>query len=550
MKKFTISGILFFILFILNSSSMVYGQDASCQELFNNGKALMNKHEWAKAIGVFEAAKSCDSKLTKNANTEINICRKKMNTDNSTNKTNLLISKQNVNFNANGGNEDINISGGSWSYTCDSQWVNINREANGLKISCLANNSRTNRIATITINSKKRNTYIQINQMGSNPYILSSRSYLSFRAEGSQDYIEVTSNVTWSYYGIPDWCTVTQKNNILTIIASKNYTSNEREGSVILSAEGAEDRTIKLFQSKTYTSDVIYDNKQYGDNDFAVGIIMGINMGHFSSSASSDFIGSVVNYGYGNEQEKPNYKTKIGFNIGILAELKIAKHSFIQSGLYFTSIKSKNNFSGEYTDRINEGSTYLTGQAYDKFEENYSMNYFEIPLLYSHHIVLSNKSMISLQGGTYFGYAISGKMKLNGSTDWPDLTEYYTSNNTTTGNTYYINENITGEQDLFDRNGNVHQQYTTGSESTYNNNYKFASSPFKRFNMGLRFGIGFEYSKFLFNLSYDIGLVNIANKEYWEDSRLPISEYGGSQTIKGYSHHINCFSINLGYIFR
>lgn len=94
------------------------------------------------------------------------------------------------------------------------------------------------------------------------------------------------------------------------------------------------------------------------------------------------------------EGPEPDYKSTIGFRLGIIGDLGLSEKFYIQPGLYFTSLGAKQEF-------------------YDK-DATVNLNYFQLPVLASYRILLKNDMKIHLNAGPYIAYGISGKQKFAG----------------------------------------------------------------------------------------------------------------------------------------
>jgi hypothetical protein len=292
-------------------------------------------------------------------------------------------------------------------------------------------------------------------------------------------------------------------------------------------------------------------DKTIGGRNISFGITAGMVFPSFATSTSSDYLASAVNYAYGADDEKADYSSNLGLTIGAIVDIRLIKNFYLQTGLNYTSVTMTNKFSGQYTETLTmTNTTYVEGQAYDEFTEKYNLNYLEIPITFSYRFKLSEKLNWQINAGPYIGFGLAGKCKVEGTTDMPLLTEYYTSNDDPTGKTFFQNCNVSGEFDLFGTSGSRKDSYTTGSQDVFDTDYTFKASPFKNLNTGLSIGTSIEFAGFNLGLSYDIGLTNIANDDFWKSARFPTSDYNGTERMENYSHKLNKFQIKLAYIFR
>ena len=153
---------------------------------------------------------------------------------------------------------------------------------------------------------------------------------------------------------------------------------------------------------------------------------------------------------YGDELDDKN--VKIGFHIGLAADYDFAYNSAIQTGLFFTTKGAK------YTSSFGDASGELTVNPM----------YLQIPVHYAYKIDVSPGTRVVLHAGPYAAYGVGGKSKLSGSVG--DIGAEY-------------------EEDVF------------------------GDDRFKRFDAGLGLGVGAEFGPLLFDIGWDMGLVNIVDSD-------------------------------------
>lgn len=320
------------------------------------------------------------------------------------------------------------------------------------------------------------------------------------------------------------------------------------------------------------------------EKNVVIGFVGGINMANFKYKNSGSFVGSVLNYGYDEEEgEKPQYKSEMGYNFGATLDIKLADNFFFKTGLVYSNHKVSNKFNknyfyatdytlvgtggqvGNYTipdGMIIEGMTF--GSMYDIYKENYSLNYLNIPILASYRLPLTkdNKLNIQFNAGINIGIGLSGKLSYSGhNTSEPDLNSNNYSLDFQSNDMYYVDgvpeyiyvedfihiiSHYEGNVDLFSGGGSYTYTYVTGSTGSENIN---CENPYKRLNLGLNFGFDIEYAGINLGFSYILGLNNYANKDFWENGRAQITEYSGNG-VKGYKQRTNLFSITIGYKLR
>lgn len=157
-----------------------------------------------------------------------------------------------------------------------------------------------------------------------------------------------------------------------------------------------------------------------------------------------------------------NSSSKVGFRIGIVSLNNVSKTFSFQPGLYFTTFGMKSKGS--------EGKR--------KVKEVDNLYYLQLPLLGSINVALKNPSQkFQILFGPYVAYGIGGETK---------ITE----------------EGKTVKVKLF-----KDLKTTFGKEEAI----------LDRLDAGLSFGCGFLLNKVFLGLNYDLGLVNIVNKDVSED---------------------------------
>lgn len=470
----------------------------------------------------------------------------------------LRVSTASLAFSSKGNSQEVTIlTNTNWDYSSVPHWCEVVKTGNHLKVVAQANNSNKERSGTIVVNSANKEVEIRLSQNIGSDILSASKSTLSYAYTGGTEVVSVyTNSGDWIIGDFPKWCQVRKINaNEIAIECLENNTTKPRSETILVK-NGNQTFGIKVEQSRGYTPSTVasgstYSSKVIKGRDVSFGITAGMVLPSFSTSTSGDFIGSAVNYGYGSDLEKPSYSSEVGFNIGLIVDVRLVKNLYLQTGLSYTNFAMKNKFSGTFTDRFEQSATtYIKGNANDEFTEKYTLSYLELPILFSYRFKLAEKTNIQINAGPYIGYGLSGKCKISGSTDWPSLLEYYTRNDQLTGDSYYMHCNVNGEIDLFGKEGNSANVYTTGDASTNEYEYDFDEAPYKRLNAGISLGAAIEFHGFNIGLSYDFGLTNMANKDYWESERMAISEYPGSVRMEGYKQKLSKLQVKVGYIFR
>ena len=301
-----------------------------------------------------------------------------------------------------------------------------------------------------------------------------------------------------------------------------------------------------------------------GSSAFAFGISGGLVMANFMTSVSGSFLGGAVNYGYSYNHKQPSYSSKAGYSVGLILDIHLKNNIYLQTGIDYINANVKNSFvnSGDFKINNFTSTSYVIGSDNDDYEELFELNYVEIPFLLSYRFNLSQlikRTNFQLNVGPYIGYGISGNCKITGTThsSWD---EYYSSNDVKTGRLFEDNSSFDGVLKLFDVSGSWSktdfERKEIGGTYYYNNIYDdeyedFSSSPFQKINAGIRLGAAFEIYGFNIGFSYDFGLLNMANDEYWSSDRMEITNRFTPETkMEGYQHTLNKFQLKVAYIFR
>lgn len=189
--------------------------------------------------------------------------------------------------------------------------------------------------------------------------------------------------------------------------------------------------------------------------------------------------------------EDTDFKSKIGFHVGVIADIELSKSFYLQPGLYFTTKGLKSEYKEE---------------GYDYSEKtNYNLNYLELPILASYRFDIADNIKWHINAGPYFALGVGGKVKVT-EIDEGDKTEYK-----------YDAFGVADEDSDEEKGG------------------------LKRFDAGLSFGTGISLNKIYIGIKYDLGLVNIADKKVW-------GGYGddGNKNLKIKNRN---FAVSVGYTF-
>jgi hypothetical protein len=515
-------------------------------------------------------------------------------------------SKNKVLFSEQGGIENISVSGDSrWTVSTNVAWCVAQRGDNLIVITCEQNKTLFPRKTNIEIKGSNSSKTIVVEQDAAKEYLTVSEKAFEYTSSGGVDTVRISTNSEiWTFENLPAWCNVRKTGAYeFIILCQKNSTEQTRRETIRLkTSQQTVDLTVRqeagkqsptksetIVETKNSETDrkVAPENRvlsgehsgtserevtpgrvrrgessrrevtSYRDadserlssgNKISFGVMANVLIPGFSVKSSSA-LGSIVNYGHGGKLENPSYSAEVGYSGGVIADIQIAENLYIQTGLYYTNININNKINGVHNDIIENYSptTYLEGTVSYKFVEKYTLNYIEVPILFSYRYRLTEKIIWQINAGPYIGYGIAGKVKIKGTQDWPELNEYYDQDDRPTGNVYHENSSLTGEIDLFGKTGTLSYTSTTAREDTKHN---LKNAPFLNLDAGVSLGTAFEYAGVNIGVYYDIGLMNMANGEYWKSERVRMSNDLENVSVNDYVHKLNKLQVRIGYIFR
>ena len=147
-----------------------------------------------------------------------------------------------------------------------------------------------------------------------------------------------------------------------------------------------------------------------------------------------------------------------GYNIGVTSDIVIFKSWLIEPGVYYTYKKQ-----------------YIPGTTYNHSCE---LNFLEFPVFLKYRKEYRNKILIDWKLGYFFEYGLSGEIGIN--------------------NYNYV----TNEMD--------NTRYKAWSESTLLWNYFYD----ERINHGPSLGVGITYNRFILDISYLRGIVDVGTNQF------------------------------------
>lgn len=149
---------------------------------------------------------------------------------------------------------------------------------------------------------------------------------------------------------------------------------------------------------------------------------------------------------YGDELTDKN--AKVGFHVGVMGEYETSYNVALQTGLFFTTkgLKTEN----------------------PEWEAEYTENlmYLQLPVHFAYKVDVTPGTRVVFHAGPYIAYGVGGSRKASVGS-------------------------ITGEWDVDNIFGDGETQY-------------------KPFDAGLGLGVGAEFGQILFDLGWDMGLVNFS----------------------------------------
>lgn len=474
----------------------------------------------------------------------------------------LVPSVENLTFPYKGETNTVEIrSNTNWKVTDVPGWVVSTKENGKIKLTALANDNNVERSAEIKVESSTKTVIINLYQGAGLDHLALSKNDLHFGPDGGDEYVQILTDAQdWRFGDFPHWCQVTKvADNLLKIHCTPNEPINlNREASVNVTT-GKQTLGINVCQEAKPLVAVI-PNFGIGGRAISFGISAGYLFPNIINSSGGDFTGSVVNYALGDNRENASYKSSGGFNIGLFADIRIYKNFYLKPGVEFTHYKYKNYFSGD-VEIFTLGDTknyYFKGNAQNQYQESYTFNEIEIPVIASYRIPVTKISHLQINIGPTIRYGLSAKMEISGNTDANKMGSYKIVNNQRTdivysqGLTTSLNYSGSGELNLYKSRMKYSETYSDEflTNGVIPKDCDLEDSPLKKLNFGARLGVSYEYAGISFGMEYNIMLSNAANEKYWNSERWRIFDKGADVLMSGYKQRNNYFSVKIGYTFR
>ena len=473
----------------------------------------------------------------------------------------LVPSVENLTFPYKGETNTVEIrSNTNWKVTDVPGWVVSTKENGKIKLTALANDNNVERSAEIKVESSTKTVIINLYQGAGLDHLAFSKNDLHFGPDGGDEYVQILTDAQdWRFGDFPHWCQVTKvADNLLKIHCTPNEPINlNREASVNVTT-GKQTLGINVCQEAKPLVAVI-PNFGIGGRAISFGISAGYLFPNIINSSGGDFTGSVVNYALGDNRENASYKSSGGFNIGLFADIRIYKNFYLKPGVEFTHYKYKNYFSGD-VEIFTLGDTknyYFKGNAQNQYQESYTFNEIEIPVIASYRIPVTKISHLQINIGPTIRYGLSAKMEISGNTDANKMGSYKIVNNQRTdivysqGLTTSLNYSGSGELNLYKSRMKYSEIYSDEflTNGVIPKDCDLEDSPLKKLNFGARLGVSYEYAGISFGMEYNIMLSNAANEKYWNSERWRIFDKGADVLMSGYKQRNNYFSVKIGYTF-
>ena len=381
---------------------------------------------------------------------------------------------------------------------------------------------------------------------------------ISFTEKRDTVLIPVLSeNEFWTVSDCPSWCQETKMNaDTLMIVVAANDTYSKREGYVNIKS-GDRVEGIFITQAASVPSYNISKKVIEGRN-ISFGITGGITYPIIAAAAGGTFMGSAVNYSYGNSSETANYQSYPGLSLGAFADIRLYRNLFLIAGVDYTRYTYGNIFSS-YAERDVATSMpdyYFRGMIQDQYTEKYTFNLIDIPILLSYRIPITNASHLQFNIGPVISCGISSTLDLNGSSDGVNLKAYVISNHQKTDipkdGVEAKPRHVTsvGGIDLYRKTANYTVTYREGNNEKLDQSTNVEAEPFHRMNLGARIGVAYELHGIKLSIEYNNMLSNMANSKYWESNRWMIFDQPADVIMSGYKQHNHTLQLKLGYTFR
>lgn len=470
----------------------------------------------------------------------------------------LRSSAQNLVFTPDGETSVVDIDANTdWNIADVPAWLRAIKGTGDIQFTASPNEDNKDRIAQVKVETpSKQEITINIIQGATLDSLAFSKNNLHFGPDGGDEYIQVLTNADdWRFGDFPHWCQLERvDDNTIKVHCTPNEPVDmPREASVNVTT-GSQHLGINVFQAPKPIMHVI-PVSGIGGRKISFGFSAGYVNPFILANSSSPNVLSAVNYGMGDRKERAMYSSSGGFLIAAFADIRLYKNLYLNAGLNYTYYKYKNEIFGDMPIIMqNSADFYSKGTALFSFKENYTNMTLDIPVLASYRIPLTKKCHVQINLGPVINVGLSSKMDFSGNEDAVDLKRYKIVNGKYTdirydNGVYESNINYQGSFNMYSKSAVLRKMTSFGNNGYIIESESFDEAPFKRINLGLRAGVGFEYMGIDLNLSYQFMVTNMANKEFWDGDRWKILN-NGADLMSGYCQRNNLFIVTLGYTLR
>jgi len=262
------------------------------------------------------------------------------------------------------------------------------------------------------------------------------------------------------------------------------------------------------------------------DGGIKFGIRAGLNLGKMEQSNSysieSETLYNGTSQGKSSEELTSDASdiggNLIGFHVGAVVDVKITDFLYVQPGIM---LSSKGTETEETYERTSDTRS-------EKAKSNFKMNpyYIDVPIMLSLKGTLAENLALRAQAGPYLGFGLFGGAEASYKE------EHYNNGVPNPGNSDPENGAKRKVKNVFSPTDEEKEEFRFGG--------------FSRFNCGISFGVGIEYSNFYLGVSYNYGLTSLVNKYEYSDFDEDGYYEKGSREMNVYER---TFSITLGYNF-
>lgn len=469
----------------------------------------------------------------------------------------LEVGAQSLSFPANGTEDEISVeSNAHWDVTSIPSWCKIekNEKDGRIRIIVSPNDRVKERVEDIIVVTPSKSVTIKIYQGAGEEHLTLSQNNLVFSAEGDTHYMKVYTDAdNWFVGDYPTWLNVQRVGvDSIRIECGKNVPNGQpRSGSVQVRTD-RQTTGVMITQSPLMVQDLIFpDSKIVGGRNLSFGVSAGYYIPFVSTSAGGDYVGSILDYGLGTSAESASYKSAIGYNFGLFADIRLYKNIFLIAGASLTQMKYTNTFNQNTIYRQPRSAyEYLKGELQNSYTEDYAHTMIEVPVLASYRFKISNVSHVQLNLGPVLNFGLSSTMNLSGNSDCETMKIYSNLTNHPVDNSNYLHHtSVNADFNLYQPCVLWKEMYTSGNDAAVTHHDEFQEAPLSKVNCGLRIGVAYEWAGISVGITYTQMMTNMAQMNYWDNERWTVLNVS-DMTMKGYKQRINTLEFKLAYTLR